>query len=312
MKAIFYPLTVFILLSVFSCHEKGNSTAGGSPISAATPVTITSPDTAAIQEEVSFTARSSFLLKSTAKANTNGYIVSSSIHLGDVVRQGQVIFTLKTKEAESLGNTINNLDPTFNFSGINHVRSPANGYVTQLNHQNGDYVQDGELLAEIANQNSFGFILNLPYEYNRLFSKNKAVNLILPDSTVLQGFITQVMPSLDSASQTQQVLIKVPGASAIPANLIAQVTLVKNSSKNPSLPKEAVLSDPSQQNFWVMKIINDSTAIKIPIQKGIESDARVEILSPIFTLQDKILLTGNYGLRDTAKVIIMHNQGAKE
>lgn len=304
MKAAYPILLILFALSFLACNQNKSTADNNALAYTATPVTVISPESILIQEKITFNAISSFLLKTTVKANINGYIISSSIHLGDEVRRGQTLFTLKTKEAESLGNTINNLDPSFNFSGINTIKSPAAGYITRLNHQNGDYVQDGEILAEIANQNSFGFIMNIPYEYNQLFSKNKAVNLVLPDSTVLKGMISQVMPSLDSVSQTQKVLIKTPSATAIPENLIAQITLVKRITNKPSLPKEAVLSDASQHSFWVMKLINDSTAIKVPIQKGIESDARVEILSPNFTAQDKILLTGNYGLGDTAKVII--------
>jgi uncharacterized NAD(P)/FAD-binding protein YdhS len=51
-----------------------------------------------------------------------------------------------------------------------------------------------------------------------------------------------------------------------------------------------------------MKMINDSTAVKVPVKKGIETSDKVEILSPEFSPQDKILLNGNYGLADTAKV----------
>jgi len=36
-----------------------------------------------------------------------------------------------------------------------------------------------------------------------------------------------------------------------------------------------------------------------------ENNDQVEILSPEFSERDRILLTGNYGLPDTAKVLIM-------
>jgi hypothetical protein len=54
-----------------------------------------------------------------------------------------------------------------------------------------------------------------------------------------------------------------------------------------------------------MKLINPTTAVKVPVTKGIESGDRVEILSPKFSAQDKIVVTGNYGLADTAKVKIV-------
>lgn len=70
------------------------------------------------------------------------------------------------------------------------------------------------------------------------------------------------------------------------------------------LPKAAVLANETQTDFWVMKLLNDSTAIKIAVKKGIESADKVEILEPLFKSSDNILLTGNYGLADTAKVMV--------
>jgi hypothetical protein len=51
-------------------------------------------------------------------------------------------------------------------------------------------------------------------------------------------------------------------------------------------------------------LINDSTAVKVPIVKGISTDTRVEILSPKFGKDDRLLNSGNYGLPDTAFVKI--------
>ena len=65
-----------------------------------------------------------------------------------------------------------------------------------------------------------------------------------------------------------------------------------------------MLANETQTEFWVMKMINPTTAIKVPVKEGIQSGDRVEILSPRFTPQDKIVATGNYGLTDTAKVKI--------
>ena len=54
-----------------------------------------------------------------------------------------------------------------------------------------------------------------------------------------------------------------------------------------------------------MKLIDSATAVKIPVQKGMETNERVEILSPSFARKDKILISGNYGLGDTAKVKVV-------
>lgn len=297
-------LSIYILLiawaSMSACQT--NDPVATEPVSAATPVTAAGIDSTLLQEKIELNATATFLLKNFIKASTTGYISSSKVQVGDWVNRGQTLFIIKTKEAENLGKLITRLDTSFRFSGTTQVRSSASGYITQLNHQEGDYVQDGEALAQLSDQSSFGFIMNLPYEYNQLLNNNKSVELVLPDERVLQGIVSQIMPNVDSVSQTQRVMIKVREAANVPENLIAKVLLIKQTAKHPSLPKAAVLTDEQQKNYWIMKMVNDSTAIRIPIRKGMEAGSRVEILSPQLTLQDRILISGNYGLADTAKV----------
>ncbi len=295
----------FMMASCSGKHEAATTTAEAPAASTKTPVTITTISNQPLTEYAELNATSQFMQKNYVKANVNGYIQTVNAAPGKYVSPGQTLFTLKTKEAQSIGNAVNKLDPSFRFSGISSIKASGQGYITVLSHQAGDYVQDGEQLAIINDAASFAFILNLPYELRPYLSKQKTVMLYLPDSTTLTGTIASVMPSVDPASQTQQVVIKVAGAASIPENLIAKVRIIKTQSSNAqSLPKAAVLSDEAQSGYWVMKLINDSTAVKVPVQRGIETADVVEIKSPSFAAGDRILLTGNYGLADTAGVII--------
>jgi multidrug efflux pump subunit AcrA (membrane-fusion protein) len=274
-----------------------------------TPVTVTSISSQPLTEYAELNATSSFLQDNIVKSNINGYIQSVNVKVGQYVTRGQIIFTVKTKEAESIGNTINRLDSSFHFSGVNNIAAAQSGYITAMDHQIGDYVQDGEQLAVISDARSFGFILNLPYELHKYVSLNKGVEVILPDSTHMRGIVALYMPAIDSASQTQQVLIKVDTSETLPENLIAKVRIEKTQKTNAiSLPKQAVLSNESQTNFWVMKMVDSVTAIKIPVIKGIETENRIEIVRPQFSENDKIVVSGNYGLPDTAKVKVIKNE----
>ncbi len=118
-------------------------------------------------------ATSNFLQDNVVKSNINGYIKTIGAKVNDYVNAGKTLFTLKTKEAESLGNTINKLDSSFNFSGTIKIAAPESGYITELDHQAGDYVQEGEQLAVISDTRSFGFVLNIPYEQRKYISLNK-------------------------------------------------------------------------------------------------------------------------------------------
>jgi len=297
-------------LVMASCKQKAASPEESvAPEAVQTPVTVTTIETTPLNEYVELNATSAYLQSNVIKASATGYIKSVSIHLGQMVHAGQPAFVLQTKEAKALGNTINKLDPSFHFSGLITIKTAAGGYIQELNHQVNDYVQDGEQLALLTDVKSFGFVLNLPYELRRFVSTGKTVELELPDGTRLNGTVSSMLPHIDSASQTQAVLIKPVASGAIPQNLIAKVRILKAQRTDAvSLPKSAILTNESQTEFWVMKMIDSVTAIKVSVIKGMETKDRVEIRSPQFTAGDKILVMGNYGLGDTARVKIVKGE----
>jgi multidrug efflux pump subunit AcrA (membrane-fusion protein) len=310
-KFLKISLLFLFAYTLHACKNKSDDTADEdvSPENAVTPVSITHPTHSNINETVELNATSAFTLKTFVKANTVGYLETSGIQLGDYVTKGQTLFTIKTKEAVALGNTINNLDTSLHFEGVTKIKSPISGYVTQLTNTAGSYVQDGEQLAEITDKSSFAFLLDVPYELKPYLPQNKILLLHLSDSTVLDGHIESALPTLDSIAQTQRYIIKVNTDKLIPENLIAKVELLKQQLTNVTLlPKAAVLSNEEQTEFWIMKLLNDSVAVKTDIKKGIENKDSIQVVEPLLSDSDKIVLTGNYGLSDTAKISIIKNE----
>jgi multidrug efflux pump subunit AcrA (membrane-fusion protein) len=149
------------------------------------------------------------------------------------------------------------------------------------------------------------FLLQLPYELSPYLAQNKHLSLTLPDGRKISGIVSSSMPFLDPASQTQSYIIRMERPVALPENLTATVKYIRKAKANAvSLPKDALLSNEQQTEFWIMKMIDSARAVKVPVKKGIETGSSVEILSPELKNDDKILLTGNYGLPDTANVKI--------
>jgi multidrug efflux pump subunit AcrA (membrane-fusion protein) len=310
-KKIYTPIKyacIVLSLALLLPACKGKEAAadeGEATVETVTPVAVTTVNDSTLVDYTTLNATSTFQQKNIIKANANGYLTAVNAQIGHYVDKGQALFTIKTKEAQAIGNTINVLDTTFKFSGVTRIRASKHGYVSQLSHQMGDYVQDGEQLAIISDRSSFVFIMQLPYEMRQSVKSNQTVQLSLPDGKLINGTIASFMPTVDTASQTQGVVIKVGGDNIIPENLIAKARIVKSLKANTqSLPKSAVLANETQTEFWVMKMINANTAVKTPVKKGMETANSIEILSPKFTAQDKIITTGNYGLADTAKVKI--------
>jgi multidrug efflux pump subunit AcrA (membrane-fusion protein) len=299
------PVIIIIcLFSTISCRHTNETNSKGIT-EGLTPVTVTYATFGNLTDAISLNATSAFLLKTSAKSDINGYLQKVNIHLGQRVSQGQELFIVRSKESEHLGNTISRLDTSLHFSGLVHVNSPAAGYITGLAYQAGDYVQDSEVLATISDLSSLVFLLELPYELNAWLDENKTVELTLPDGKKYHGTIESYLPTVDPVSQTQSYVIHVPGISSIPENLVANVKFVRKSKVAAViLPKRALLADETQTEFWIMKMTDSTTAVRVPVIRGLESSDEVEIISPRLAPSDLILLTGNYGLPDTAKVII--------
>lgn len=294
-----------IALVLAGCNDHDADDAPPDAAEMVTPVTVTNIHTSSITDYVELNAMSVYQQRNFVKSNTTGYVEHVQVRPGQFIQKGQLLFTLKTKEAAALGNTINSLDSSFRFTGINNIRASASGYITELDHQAGDYVQDGEQLAIISDAGSFGFIMNMPYELRPYLNGKSSVDIILPDGEQLRGTIAFTMPLIDSATQNQQIFLKVNAAHSIPQNLMARVRLVKSTEPSAQLlPKAAVLSNETQTAFWVMKLINDSTAVKVPVKIGMQLNDSTQIILPDFHPQDKIILEGNYGLPDTARVTI--------
>ena len=300
--------SICLLIAVFFISCKDNPSVE-TPTDVRVPVTLTSIDTTDLQSYIDLNATATYLVKNVIKANTTGYLNSVNVATNDFVANGQELFSIKSREAKVLGNSINKIDPTLGFGGAIKVLSNTSGIVTMVNVQQGDYVQDGDALVTINDSKSFAIVLSLPFELKKYISVGQQLSVVLPDDSTRMATVQKFSPTVDATSQTQNVILKINGKQDIPENLIVKVRVNKASdSKSISVPKAAVLSDETQTNFWIMKMINNNTAIKIPVKKGIETEDKVGILSPNLSSKDKILLTGNYGVGDTIKVKIVKNE----
>jgi biotin carboxyl carrier protein len=291
-------------LLIESCtHKKAAGDEEETKVDARTPVTITSVSNGLMSDSIALNAVTAFQKKNTLKSSATGYVVKVNAAIGDYVEQGQVLFTIKTKEASAY--TSKALDSILNFTGKFDIKASSSGIISELDKHEDDYVADGDQLCIIAQKSSLVFILNVPFEFNQSVHTGQACTIELPDKTTLPGVVDSRLSAMDPVAQTESFVVRASTERNLPENLIARIRILKTVKRNASvLPKEAVLTDETEENYWVMKLINDSTAVKVPVVKGLETKNTVEILSPAFSSADRIILTGNYGLPDTALVQI--------
>lgn len=301
LKLTLKIFTLILLIFFYSCSSKEKSSSNET---SGTPVVITNPKRASLIDYMSFNANTTFLKKEIVRSTFQGFIQKVYKNIGDYVKAGDVIFQIITKEANATDSVrIKLSDETFRGSVL--LKGKTNGILTELNYNTGDFVTDGEQLAVISNPSSLAVLLNVPYQHISKIKLNSNCILIFPNGQKINGLISKSLPSVDPVSQTQTFLVTLTDGRNIPANLNLEILIPVNVVKDAvTLPKSAIQANETLDKFWIMKLINDSTAIKIPVVKGIESDSLIQIVQPNLKMNERVIVEGAYGLPDTAKVTL--------
>jgi hypothetical protein len=302
MKHYFYIL----LFSFFfiACNTKPAEEE--TSVAPKSPVQISTIRIGEIDDNLLLSATTIYLNRNVITAEIPAFITKVNIHLGDKIIKGQVLYELQTKESKALGKQSFNTDTSITNIGIIKIYAPASGIISTFDkQQTGDYVLEGTQLCTIAESNDLAFQVNVPYEFTQFTKIGSQCTITLPDNSVHAAIITTPLTAMNSLAQTQTILAKCKESLFLPENLIVKIQVIKNMKGNKQIvAKPCVLSDEMMQEFWVMKLINDSTAVKVPIIIGNKNDKEIEINSPKFNSNDRIIINGNYGLTDTASVKI--------
>ena len=293
---------VALILSLFSCGGSKQTDNSEEVVVPKAAVRITSPIMGKIADQVTLNGKTVYLKSNSVVAPISGYLTAVNIKLGDNIQENAVLFEIETRENRALQQAGND-------SGLGKikVRATAAGMINEpVTLGIGAYITEGSLLCNLVDVNDLLVAINVPFEFHGLAKIGTNCLLFLPDHSQMEGTVFQIRPFIDEASQTQQILIKPKSKRQLPENLNLTATFQKSGSvETLLLPKKAILTNETQTEFWVMRIVQDSVAVIVPIEMGIRTDSLVEIISTEIKLSDKIILEGGYGLEDSSLVNIV-------
>lgn len=298
-----FTLISFILLA--SCNSQQEEVVEQTLLPK-TPVEITAIQYGSVDDELLLFGTTVYLKRNMVTAPIPAFITNVRVKLGDKVSQGDVLYELESKERRALGNNMAKVDSTLVNFGIIKVKASASGIISTLDKQQpGDYIMEGAQLCTIAESSDLAFQVNVPYEFTPFVKQGTNCVIVLPDNTSHDATLTKALTAMNVLAQTQTILAKSNEVLFLPENMIVKIIVNKGTKeKKQILPKTSVLTDEMMKEYWVMKLINDSTAVKIPVNIGNKNTEKIEIISPLFNINDRILSNGNYGLSDTAFVRI--------
>jgi hypothetical protein len=301
MKKLIILFAAFCLLQLlFSCKTR---TPEGQQQMPLVSVKVTPLIRGDIEDEVSFNGTSVYLKRNPIVSPIAGYITKANVKFGEEVQKGQPLFEIQTRERKALQEEN---DPAADFGTI-VISASSDGFIDDLTiSEPGVYVAEGSPLCSILNNNDLMIRVNVPFEYNSTVTAGRRCRIVLADKTVIKGSVSRILPVVDKASQTQAVLIRPESGRPLPENLNMIITFINERHPHTFLvSKSSLMTDEIQSEFWIMKIVNDSIAIRVPVKRGIENDSIVEIFSPHLNFNDRVIYEGAYGLPDSTVIEIV-------
>jgi hypothetical protein len=250
-----------------------------------------------------FRAISQYLQTVNFRARTAGIITAVFTRPGDKIKKRQALFVIKPLELSVLENTgsfthalMNSLDTVF---------SNQSAFTNQVMVQEGDYVQPGSLLASAFKKNSLAAVTYVPFNQTSLIKKNSPCTVEIPGRRNVNAHFGKQLFTADNITQTQPYIVPLPSNLNLSGNMNLLVRFKeKEIHDGIFVPRKAVLTNEEENTFWLMKMTNDTTAIKIPVNIGWQGENLIQILSGNIQTTDKVITEGAYGLPDTAYVKI--------
>ncbi|QHI36172.1 Multidrug resistance protein MdtA [Kordia antarctica] len=296
-----YILVLLLIISFLACKKKVKVVSEKKAPISVSVVSVTEND---IKEYLTFNGVTQYQKKENIRSNVTGYISWMKYKIGDNIRSGQTFASVRTKEQDALKEAVKIDSSLAKFVNPITIKSNATGIFTVLNVTRNDYVAEGDVLATVVQPKSLVVQVNVPYEYEDAIQIGSSCEIVLQNGKSLHAKVTGTLPTIDPVAQSQIFLIALPDAN-LPENLNVQVkTIYKEDTTAITIPKTALQTNELLTEFWVMKVVNDSLALKQKVLPLLKNDSLVQVKSESLNVHDLVITEGGYQMQDSTIVKI--------
>lgn len=198
-----------------------------------------------------------------------------------------------------------NINPTSveqgNISSTINLYAPIDGYVTKVNVSNGSYVSPSDIVMEIVDTEHIHLELSVFEKDILKIKKGQKILFTIPEASdsIFKAEVHLVGTTIDEKSRRVKVHGHIEeGQTQFIVGMFTEADIIINNVKSMAVPKEAVVE--VEDNSFVLILKNETETEyhleKVEIQKGIETEAFIEILNENDLKDKKILTKGTYML----------------
>jgi multidrug efflux pump subunit AcrA (membrane-fusion protein) len=323
-------ITTFLALSIavglLACsagaRESKGSGSDSTALGAGVPVKVAAVIDTTLTELVTGPGRTQALKQMRVRAPFAGTILSVRVADGDPVTAGQVVATIVSRNsaaartgaramleaartpAESsdarraLALAVQNLVEA-------PLRAPDNGVVVTHAAGEGDLVSEGDDIVTLAVAGSVVFVAQVVQsDLPRVRPGQVARIELAARAHLLSGVVHAVLPAASSENLSAPVSLDFTGGDApIEVGLFGTARIVVGVRRGAIVvPAAALLRDDVYGTSRVALVGTDGIAHWVSVTPGLVADARVEITAPRLTVPGRVIVSGQVGLPDGARV----------
>ncbi len=323
------PFGLILLLFLGGCRQQKEENEDTPAGNIRVPVSISRITQGDIESVVSAVGNTEALRKQKILSPVTGRVISLKAMEGSVVHNGDVIVTLRTREAQSAIDgaylllrsatteqqkqeaqravlLADSLQPQV------FLRASFDGIVASRSVTEGEFVGDQAELLTLIDPSTIVFIADVPIgEVSKIhvgFSASIQCSQLSPDQ--IQGAVEAVSPQADPLTQSVKVRIRfhkltehqlhllkanVPGTARIVTEVHRNVLLVGS---------QALLHDDESDIYSIVLMSRDSVAQIVPVTVGVRTGSLVEVHSDLLSAGQTVINRGQYELKDSTKVTI--------
>ncbi len=295
-------IILLVCTALFSCKKKSTGFEEAIPPVQVKAVAVARRD---MSEYITFNGVTKYEKQEDIKANVTGYVSWMPYGRGDIIEKGQAFASIRTKEQDALKDAVSIDSSLAQFTSPLYINSNTTGIITSLNVIADDYVSEGEVLATISRPSTLEVLVSIPYEYAQKIVLGMPCEIFVQGLPVINASISSRLTSTDSIGQAQHFLVNLNNRS-LPQNLNVQVHIISKHAQNALvIPKEALQTNELLTRFWVLKMVNDSLAIKKRVTPLLENDSLIQVASGELQVNDRVITEGGYQMQDSTRVRII-------
>ncbi len=328
-----FPLLLCILVVILlaDCARRGGEEENGNGRAPLVDVRCARVTTGNALRTVTATGRTDLLRREKIFAPVGGVILELRVLEGSVVRSGEEVAVIRTREsqaaiagAEELARSAKDdrqraeAERAIQLAreGQNRVTVTARtgGVVSTRSVSAGEQVAENAELLSIDDLSSLVFIADVPLNDLALIRPGLrcGIRLAAAQGREIPASVDALLPQSDPQSQTAPVRLRlgVNVGRALRPGMAGTARIVTGTRRNVLLvPRAALLRDDETNSYSVRIVTPDSRALAIPVETDTPGDSLVPVSSPALRAGMRVIVEGQYALPDSTRVSVRNADG---